>query len=146
VNSEDAWSSQVPYLRSTTDSFSVGGAHYHWEKEIDKTEWLNFLVAKCGPFDPDTCKDLWLIRQPKRVSAIRLNDKSLRMKDIRLNFSLPSSFFDMKENGDKLHITGRGFGHGVGLSQEGAMKMAEENFSYREILNYYYTNIKIISP
>jgi stage II sporulation protein D len=146
VNSEDAWSTAVPYLRSTADSFSVGGDHYHWEQEIDRMAYLDFLVSKCGPFLPDTCKEIWLINQNKRIPHIELNEKVLRLKDIRLHFGLPSSFFTMHEDENKLRFQGRGFGHGVGLSQEGAMLMARNGFSYREILNYYYTQIKIIAP
>lgn len=40
-------------------------------------------------------------------------------------------------------ILGRGFGHGVGMSQFGAKTMAEQNHSYREILNFYYPEAEI---
>jgi stage II sporulation protein D len=41
-------------------------------------------------------------------------------------------------------IAGNGYGHGVGLCQEGAMKMAEVGYSFDKILRYYYTNIHLI--
>lgn len=44
---------------------------------------------------------------------------------------------------DSLIITGKGNGHGVGMSQEGAIVMAKEGYSYIDILNYYYTNIEV---
>ncbi|MFA6807571.1 MAG: SpoIID/LytB domain-containing protein [Eubacteriales bacterium] len=40
---------------------------------------------------------------------------------------------------------GKGWGHGVGMSQWGANKMALSGYSYQDILYYYYDNIKIIS-
>ena len=40
-------------------------------------------------------------------------------------------------------ITGTGNGHNVGMSQYGAKAMAEQGHSYREILNFYYTDITI---
>jgi len=40
-------------------------------------------------------------------------------------------------------ITGTGNGHNVGLSQYGAKAMAEQGYSYRDILNFYYTDITI---
>ncbi|MBM7583382.1 SpoIID/LytB domain protein [Caldicoprobacter guelmensis] len=47
-------------------------------------------------------------------------------------------------------IWGLGFGHGVGMSQFGAKAMAEQNKSYKEILNFYYPEASIevinISP
>jgi stage II sporulation protein D len=41
-------------------------------------------------------------------------------------------------------LIGRGFGHGVGLCQEGAMKMADLGFNYRQIALYYFNKIKIV--
>lgn len=42
-----------------------------------------------------------------------------------------------------LLITGGGDGHGVGMSQEGALGYAEHGFSYRAILAHYYTGTAI---
>ena len=35
-------------------------------------------------------------------------------------------------------FSGRGYGHGVGLSQWGAYEMADEGFTYDKILEFYY--------
>lgn len=40
-------------------------------------------------------------------------------------------------------FSGRGFGHGLGMSQHGARKMAELNLTFLDILNHYYTGIKV---
>ena len=40
-------------------------------------------------------------------------------------------------------ITGTGGGHNVGMSQYGAKAMAEQGYTYEEILNFYYTDITI---
>ena len=45
--------------------------------------------------------------------------------------------------GDTFTITGTGNGHNVGLSQYGARAMAEDGYSYDEILEFYYTDITI---
>ena len=49
---------------------------------------------------------------------------------------------------DRVWIDGRGFGHGVGLSQEGARGFAEHGFDYRRILRHYYrgTSVGTLSP
>ena len=44
---------------------------------------------------------------------------------------------------DTFTITGSGWGHNVGMSQWGAVAMAEQGFGYREILEFYYTGIEI---
>jgi len=40
-------------------------------------------------------------------------------------------------------VHGRGFGHGVGLSQYGAYGYAQHGRSYREILGHYYSHTKV---
>ncbi len=41
------------------------------------------------------------------------------------------------------YFIGRGFGHGIGLSQYGAKAMADEGFNFEEILKYYYTGVEV---
>lgn len=42
-----------------------------------------------------------------------------------------------------MHIYGGGFGHGAGMSQNGAKRLAQSGASAEEILRYYYTDIAI---
>lgn len=58
---------------------------------------------------------------------------------------LPSAFFYMEEEKDGYHITGGGYGHGTGMSQNGAGRMAEEGKTYKEILSYYFDGCDIIT-
>ena len=44
---------------------------------------------------------------------------------------------------DVLIINGKGYGHGVGMSQQGAQQMAKQGFTYKQILEYYYTGIEV---
>jgi stage II sporulation protein D len=39
---------------------------------------------------------------------------------------------------------GRGYGHGLGMCQEGAMRMSKSGYTYTQILNFYYKNIQLI--
>lgn len=51
---------------------------------------------------------------------------------------------NINSNSDQYTFTGKGWGHGLGMSQWGAKKMAEEGFTYEQILTHYYmgTNIE----
>ncbi|TJX16127.1 SpoIID/LytB domain-containing protein [Tissierella creatinini] len=42
-------------------------------------------------------------------------------------------------------VSGRGYGHGVGMSQYGAMEMAKQGFSYKDIITHYYSGVEIIN-
>ncbi|MCB1187394.1 SpoIID/LytB domain-containing protein [bacterium] len=44
-----------------------------------------------------------------------------------------------------LVIRGDGYGHGLGMSQWGARKLAEDGLDYQAILKYFYTGVDIVS-
>ena len=46
-------------------------------------------------------------------------------------------------NADGVTLNGRGWGHGIGMSQRGALGMAMAGYSYRDILLHYYTGVVI---
>lgn len=66
-----------------------------------------------------------------------INNRALgRDKTIQLEDSY-------EETADSFLIQGKGYGHGVGMSQWGAKKMAEEGYSFDSILKHYYTGVEI---
>ena len=70
---------------------------------------------------------------------IVLNDGSLTgSKEL-----LPSAFFTIKKEEGFFIIEGGGFGHGIGMSQNGANEMAKQGADYKEILELFYDNIEI---
>ena len=80
------------------------------------------------------------------IKTDKLNKSVVLVKDdIRRVFSfLPSNLFTINKLSDDLWLfRGGGFGHGVGLSQSGAIEMAKLGFSYEEILNHYYRDAKL---
>ncbi|MEW9096736.1 MAG: SpoIID/LytB domain-containing protein [Clostridiaceae bacterium] len=61
---------------------------------------------------------------------------------INNNF-LPSSFFAMEKSSEGFTIYGGGYGHGVGMTQNGAIEMSKKGSSYEEILGTFYKDVKI---
>ena len=57
--------------------------------------------------------------------------------------NLRSTFFSVVPEGDSIILKGRGYGHGVGLCQEGAMVMAAKGFNYKQIIDFYYSGVII---
>lgn len=80
-----------------------------------------------------------------RVNYITINENKLKGTEFRNKLGLRSTDFTITENENKILITTRGYGHGVGMSQYGANGMAKAGSTYEEILKYYYKNIKISS-
>ena len=56
---------------------------------------------------------------------------------------LPSAFFTIERSGETFVIRGGGYGHGIGMSQNGANEMAKRGKNYKEILELFYPGTKI---
>jgi stage II sporulation protein D len=144
MNSEDVWSSATSYLKSVVDTFSLVGRNAKWEKKMTTTEWLNFLKTKYNyPIDDPEMREKALnFKQPNRLVNFPGN---IPLKDIRRDLKLKSAFFSVVNMGDEILLDGRGFGHGVGMSQEGAIRMIQLGYSYEDVIHFYYKDVKIVS-
>jgi stage II sporulation protein D len=60
----------------------------------------------------------------------------------KLPQTVPSIEFTMAASGTEVVLRGRGWGHGVGMSQYGARSLAERGRSYSQILSYYYAGVR----
>ena len=80
------------------------------------------------------------------VLQIKIGPRTYTGDDVQYALDLPSSCFtiDTRTSGT-ITVTVKGRGHGYGLSQNGAQAMAEEGWSYSDILNYYYKNISLVT-
>lgn len=59
---------------------------------------------------------------------------------------LPSPFYYVTKDGEgNFLIVGGGFGHGVGMSQNGTKAMTELGYSAEEIIQHYYTDVEIVN-
>ena len=80
------------------------------------------------------------------IQTNQVNKSIILVKDdIRRVFNfIPSNLFTINKLSDDLWLLrGGGFGHGVGLSQSGAIEMAKLGFSYEKILDHYYRDAKL---
>jgi len=76
---------------------------------------------------------------------VRLDNREISAEGFRLAVGaalgwnrIPSTWFEISEQGDRFYFHGRGWGHGVGLCQKGAAAMAAQGHSASEILNQYF--------
>jgi len=153
-NVEEIWVQALPYLRSVPD-YDQGTPVYEWTKTVSQAE-LNRLIPGIGnvrSFIPErsttTCK---------RVISMRVEgdkgSRTLKGSQLRDMLDLRSTLFridPIASSGEKnlgsdvtFQVTGRGFGHGLGLSQWGAYNMAlRYGQNYRQILAHYYRNTEL---
>ena len=79
-----------------------------------------------------------------RVESLELGGVSIPGKELRSLFSLRSTAFTLAYEEGTFVFTVTGFGHGVGMSQYGAMVMARDGAGYREILSHYYPGTELV--
>lgn len=146
LNAEDVWSKSEPYLRSVTDSFCMHEPHAVWTRTIGRTEWLAYLHKKWKVNTTDTAAIAGALNMDPHRRTFHLPNvqPAVPLEDVRHDWKLNSGFFSIRTSGGNVVLEGRGFGHGVGLCQEGAMHMALAGMSYTDILHHYYTGVHLV--
>ena len=81
--------------------------------------------------------------QSNRVISLVINGVEFASRTLYNKLGLKSTDFYIEQDNKRVIINMIGYGHGVGMSQYGAEGMAEEGYSYVDILKYYYTGTEI---
>ena len=139
ANSADVWKESRSYLQSVTDTFCLSARSAIWEKSFEKDEFFTQLGWKYS-----VEADSWKWESDSRSKYFTIGTDSIQTSKMRRLLGLRSAFFDATIESGKVNLEGRGYGHGVGLCQQGAMKMAESGYTYSQILGYYYKGVSLI--
>jgi stage II sporulation protein D len=159
----DAWSGNPPaYLRSVRCRYCEKSPYYEWNKEMLKKEFYAHIRNRLRRININFDKGeliksfkLSRNRRSKRVREIVIvtnrDEYKIPMYRIRTLLGRPgdpggllkSNYFNIKTRRDNVIIEGRGFGHGVGMCQYGAIEMANRGKNYRQILYHYYRGTRI---
>lgn len=146
------WNAQFPYLKAKPDRFSTEANGYRWKYYLSY-DTVAEQLRKTG-FDIGRIESLAVkgtSSSGRTISVEVVTDqgvKTLSSNQFRLavgQSNVKSTLFVMTPRPTGVLVKGRGYGHGVGMSQWGAKRMAGTGSSYREILNYYYEDIRIVS-
>ncbi|MEL6928877.1 MAG: SpoIID/LytB domain-containing protein [Cyanobacteria bacterium J06600_6] len=141
-NVEDIWTSPLPYLRAVVD-YDHESPVFEWQQVIPVSRIKN-LVAGIGKI-----KGLQPAKITPRGRVITMQvtgdrgSTTVSGKDLRKVLDLRSTLFRVSTDGENLRIKGRGFGHGLGLSQWGAYYLAQQGISYHQILAHYYQSANL---
>lgn len=159
-NAANVWGNSLPYLVSKPDiingqvidngAWSLGPKSFTIAEVEAILKSKKYLAAtdRFVKFDLDS-----ITRYPSgRVSKIDViytdvngvsKIKKITADNCRSFLSLQSYMWDVTFDGTVYKFTGRGYGHGVGMSQIGAKQRAEKGQTYSEILKFYYDNTQI---
>ncbi|RKD31334.1 stage II sporulation protein D [Thermohalobacter berrensis] len=147
VNSENVINNKVIYLRKVLCDYCIDSPNWENYKEIsikEIEEKLNVKFPNINPMLKSNIKGfIEEVERDKdgRVLEIKIGDKKFKGTEVMELLDLDSTKFSMAP--EVIRITAQGKGHGLGLCQYGANEMALKGNSYEDIINYYYTGVKI---
>ena len=142
ASAADAWLTALPHLQSIADPYCTTSRNSTWRTTIPLTEWQAFLRRSGYSGPSDSPSALTFDQKSRRQYYEPGNGPRIAVTAIRNEFGWRSSFFSFSPSSSStLAVNGRGYGHGVGLCQEGAMVMASRGNTWREIITFYYRNV-----
>lgn len=151
-DSVNVWGINLPYLKGVPDIYSKNGPHSSWQcffrkKDIDHI--LNQRGIDMGRVEKLNCES---VSESGRANMVSLVTDTGNIRVTGNNFRIAmgadvmkSTLFEMVPKEGGWLFRGKGFGHGVGLSQWGAYQMAQAGYSYKDIISHYYSDVKIVT-
>ena len=141
-DSGEFFSTSLPYLKSVDSSSDKEvSSVFQDSKNISLQEFYERL----GLSYQSSLKITDVTRtNSHRVKFLKINGKEFSGKNVYYKLGLRSSDFEIELVGSNVVIQTKGYGHGVGMSQYGALGMAKKGYSYREILMHYYTGTTLV--
>ncbi len=171
ASKDEVWGGgAIPYLTARGDTDDTGepwckaSKYSAWTEEWTASQLTGILrrnlrSAGVGDYPNfNVLKDLDVVQRAScgRIRVLRLQtDRGpIQVKGDKVRWALrpaateskilPSAWFNVKLAGGKVTAEGKGFGHGVGLCQVGAIGRARAKQNYREIIQAYYQGVQIV--
>ena len=140
-DSSVVFSEDIPYLKSVDSIWdSRVSSSFNYETSFSLLDFYKKLGL-------DYSSEL-VVKNIKRSSSGRIvsltiNNHDFTGRDIYNKLKIRSTDFSISLSGTNVIVKTRGYGHGVGMSQYGALGMAKSGYNYREILAHYYVGTKL---
>ncbi|MCM1984125.1 SpoIID/LytB domain-containing protein [Lyngbya confervoides] len=155
-NSEYVWSSAVPYLKGVPD-FDQEAPVFRWTANFTAAQMRQRLpgVGNVRALVPIQSSPTGRLKQVKIVGDA--GSQVLSGTQLRKALGLKSTLIEVQPQfglvagqattvlPTQFQISGRGYGHGIGMSQWGAHGMAQQGKTYQDIVQYYYRGTQIVT-
>ncbi|WP_373542014.1 SpoIID/LytB domain-containing protein [Chamaesiphon sp.] len=139
-NVEDIWSSRLPYLRGVPD-YDLDTPGSEWSQTFTLAQLAQSLkVSGLKTIAPDRTT------QFGSVVSLKVGGDTTQIftgTQVRTALKLRSLRFTIVPTPAGFAFNGRGYGHGLGMSQWGAYNLAQQGMKYANILTHYYQGVEI---
>ena len=135
----------LPVVREKLDVPNVDRALLRATHFFDENRRVSDQVTA---LQEDNLEDfLRLVIESGRAVTLEIDGQSVNAADLRLalgSTKMRSTLLtSLKIENGKVHMAGKGYGHGVGMSQWGAYGMAQEDKSAEQIIKHYFQKVEI---
>jgi stage II sporulation protein D len=146
-NSEDVWFQRLDHIRAVPD-YDQNSPHYTWYKNVDAAQLASRLanrgirVGGLRDIQPVSRSYSGRVREVRVVGTSAT--RTISGETLRIAAGLNSTLFNLAPRGagsglpTEFAFAGRGWGHGLGMSQWGARRLAEAGYGFGQILAHYY--------
>jgi stage II sporulation protein D len=149
-DAKNVWHVNLPYLKGTVDHFSLNQPRSQWEAFVPYSRimaGLNQYGLKIGRID--SLQSLGQSQSGRPLGIAVATDKGMykmTSNSFRIKVGpdkIKSTLFEMLPRKNGILFKGKGYGHGVGMSQWGAKQMAQAGHTYKDILAHYYPGVQL---
>ncbi len=157
ASASDVWGTKIPYLEGKECPFCKGSKYYRWSITLSEAEISSALNkngfgigSKIASIRTEHSSDGRVTNMI--ITSSNGNTVTIKGRKFRSYVGeeiIHNTKFNVSKKGDNFVFTGNGRGHGVGFCQEGAKSMAEQGYTFKEILGFYYPGLylqKIVFP
>lgn len=152
TDAKNVWGSSVPYLKSVYCPFDVGNdPNYGYQMKVSEENMRTLVEDKLGitlSNNPANWFTVTEIIDGNYVAKVNVDGQKYitgrSMRESILNYKLKSAAFEVTYSDGYFLFTTYGYGHGVGMSQNGANILAKQGYTYEQILKHYFTGIEVL--
>ncbi len=141
-SAKNVWGKDYPYLQAVSSIGDKLATNYITTVNASKAELEKALKIKI-PKDLNKAFTDISKTESGYVKSLKIAEKDFSGSEIRELLGLKSTNFSISVKNDTAAFTVYGYGHGVGMSQNGANYMAKQGSDYKEILCHYYKDCEI---
>ena len=152
ASSKNVWGGNFDYLVSVPCPFDAeSDPNYGKVVRISEDGMRNAIERYFGitlSANPENWLKIKSYVDGNYVSEIDIDGQTTttgrKMRESVLGYEINSASFDVYYADGVFTFTTYGWGHGVGMSQNGANILAKQGYTYEQILKYYYTGIDVL--
>lgn len=149
-DAREIWGFERPYLHALADPHGTGRPGDTWQSTVAESDLVGCLKIiglsvngplSLVPLNPDMTGRITSVKIEQAGRSFFLTGNSFRL--IAGATRIKSTRFTVVKEKNSFLFSGKGYGHGAGMSQWGACSMAQKGYNFRQILQFYYPETRI---